>query len=170
MGKAGFWLIIAVTLGVYLVMALWSLPKLAAMAEGALPFDLRPLGYAPEEARAFLAALGEEGRGFYRDVQHRLDLFFPGLLALSLVLLFRRLLPGALGVVLSVVALLAAAFDWAENAAVAGMLAAPEATDAMVQQASRLTVIKSGLGTLVLTALLVLLIRAGWRWWRRVPV
>lgn len=166
MRKLLFRAIIAATLGVYLAMVLWSLPKLSAMAGGGLPFDLRPFGYAPDEARGLLAALGEEGRGFYRDTQHRLDLFFPGLLALSLVLLFRRLLAGVPGLILSALALLAAAFDWAENAAVAGLLAAPEATDAMIEQASRLTVIKSGLGTAVLVALLVLLIRAGWRRWQ----
>jgi hypothetical protein len=161
-----FWGIAAATLAVYLAMVLWSLPKIAALAGGLRPFDMRPLGYAPDEARAFLGALTLEGRGFYQTVQHRLDLAFPGLLALSLVLAFRRLAPGRWGLLFSLIAVLGAGFDWAENAAV-GHLLSQGASDNAVTLASRLTLAKSACTTVAMTALLVLLLRAGLRrWWR----
>jgi uncharacterized membrane protein (UPF0136 family) len=159
------WCVVAVTLAVYLVMVLWSLPKIAAWAGGLAPFDMRPLGYAPGEARAFLAALPEEGRAFYREVQHRLDLAFPGLMATSLLLAFRRLAPGVSGLALGILALVGAGFDYAENAAVSGLLSGVP-TDAELITASRLTLAKSAATTLALSALVVLLVRAGLQRWR----
>lgn len=159
------WCIAAVTLAVYLAMVLWSLPRIADWAGGLAPFDMRPFGYTPAEARAFLAALPEEGRVFYRDVQHRLDLAFPGLMALSLVLAFRRLAPGVTGLALGLLALAGAGFDYAESAAVSGLLSG-EPTDTDLVAASRLTLAKSVATTLALSALLILLVRAGLRRWR----
>jgi hypothetical protein len=159
------WCVVAVTLAVYLVMILWSLPKIADWAGGLLPFDMRPLGYSPEEARAFLAALPAEGRAFYQTVQHRLDLIYPGLFALSLILAFRRLAPGAQGMALAAVAITGAGFDYAENAAVEALLSG-EPTDAALVTASRLTLAKSVCTTLTLCGLLVLGVRAGVRRWR----
>ena len=160
------WFVIAAVLAVYLVMVVWSLPKIAAMADGLPAFDMRPLGYTLAEARSFLAALSPEGRAFYTGVQHRLDLVFPGLLALMFLFLFRRLAPGWPGQALSLIALAGAAFDWAENAAVAGLLAR-EPTDETLVLASRLTLLKSACTTLAMTTLLILLARAGLRRWRR---
>lgn len=160
-----FWLILAVTVTVYLVMVVWSLPKITAWAGGLPPFDMRPLGYSPPEARAFLAALPAEGRDFYLTVQHRLDLAYPGLMALSLVLVFRRMAPGAPGLALAALAIAGAGFDYAENAAVAALLVA-EPSDADLIVASRLTLAKSVCTTLALCGLMILLARAGVRRWR----
>ncbi|MBL9049794.1 MAG: hypothetical protein JNK19_06760 [Tabrizicola sp.] len=162
-----FWAVILATGVVYLTMVLWSLPEISRQAGGLQPFDLRPRGYSIEEARAFLAALGEPGRVFYRTVQHRLDLVFPGLLALSLSLGYFRLAPRRWAVVLSLVVIAGACLDWAENAAVAGLLAASEPEDAAILAASRLTVLKSGAATIGFVALLGLLLRAGWARWGR---
>jgi hypothetical protein len=161
-----FWAIILATGAVYLTMVLWSLPTIARMAGGIQPFDMRPTGYSVEEARAFLAALGDEGRVFYRDVQHWLDLAFPGLFALALILAFLRLAPRVLALVLSAVAVASAGFDWAENAAVAGLLTTPDPTDAAIMMASRMTLLKSVSVTVAMTALLLLGLWAGWRRWR----
>jgi hypothetical protein len=168
MRKVLFLTVLLATGAVYLAMVLWSLPELSRLAGGNLPFDLRPMGYTPTEARAFLAALGDEGRAFYRGVQHRLDLVFPGLFALSLILAFSRLAPRSLSLILSAVAAAAAGFDWAENAAVAWLLTEPTPTDAAIVTASRLTLLKSLCVTLAMTGLLVLLLRSGWRRWRAV--
>lgn len=161
-----FWAVILATGVVYLTMVLWSLPEIARQAGGIPPFDMRPTGYSAEEARAFLSALGDEGRAFYRDVQHWLDLAFPGLFALSLILGFLKLAPRPLALVLSAVAIASAGFDWSENAAVAGLLAAPDPTDAAIAAASRMTVLKSVCVTVALTALLLLGVWAVWQRWR----
>ncbi|MFM7334360.1 MAG: hypothetical protein ACKO1H_08095 [Tabrizicola sp.] len=157
--------VVSVTLAVYLTMVLWSLPRIADWAGGLVPFDLRPLGYSPEEARAFLAALPVEGRAFYLTVQHKLDLAYPGLMALSLILAFRRLAPGGMALAMGLLAAAGAGFDYAENAAVSGLLAGVP-TDAAVIAASRLTLAKSACTTLALSVLLILLVRAGLRRWR----
>lgn len=161
-----FWAVILATGVVYLAMLLWSLPAIARMAGGILPFDMRPMGYSAEEARDFLSALSTEGRAFYRDVQHWLDLAFPGLFALSLILGFLKLAPRPLALVLSAVAIASAGFDWAENVAVAGLLATPDPTDAAIAAASRMTVLKSGCVTVALTAMLLLGGLALWQRWR----
>lgn len=72
-----FWPVLAATLAVYLVMILWSLPLIQAEAGGLRPFDLRPLEYMQDEARAFPGALSETGRVFYPGTPHKLDTFFP---------------------------------------------------------------------------------------------
>jgi hypothetical protein len=166
MGRAVFWGVVAATLAVYLVMVLWSLPRVAAAAGGLPPFDLRPLGYSETEARAFLAALTAEGRDLYTRVQHRLDLAFPALLGLTLLMSFQRLVrPGALLVALALLAFAQMAADYAENALVARMLGRPvaEVPAEMIARASSATLAKSGLVALALAALLAALAMRLWR-------
>ena len=145
----------------YMVMLIWTLPHLTAMAGGLVPFDLRPMGYSPNDARAFLGALGPDGAAYYLGVQQRLDTVFPALLALVLVISFRKLAPRKLGLTLGGLAVLAAAFDYAENLAVRSMLQAGVVTDAMAQRASAMTIAKSTCATVAISALLILLVRAG---------
>ena len=78
-----FWLMFLVMTGVYLVMALWAIPKIIADAGGLLAFDMRPLGYSFDEASAFLTALSSEGRAFYLNVQQMLDSAYPALFAVG---------------------------------------------------------------------------------------
>jgi hypothetical protein len=166
MARFGFWAVIAATVAVYLVMVLWSLPKVASFAGGLMPFDLRPAGYGQAEARAFLAALGDEGRAFYRGVQHRLDIAYPALMAATLILCFRRLVAHrALLAALIVVVLAAMASDYAENWLVGRMLGYPgdTAPAALIGRASFATVVKSLAGGAALTGLVALLVRAVWR-------
>jgi len=165
MGRVLFGILAAATVAVYLVMVSWSLPYIAAQAGGQMPFDMRPGGYGFEEARAFLAALSPQGNAFYRDVQHRLDLFFPGLIAATLYFAIAALLPARLGrwrYVAALPVVLTAIFDWAENAGVSAMLAAGAegVTREMVASASRWSVLKAIVSTVAYSALLILL---AWR-------
>jgi hypothetical protein len=163
MRKWAFWILAGATLALYLAIVLWSLPTVTAEAGGLTPFDLRPGGYSFEEARAFLAALTPEGVAFYDQVQHRLDIFFPALIALTLYFAIAALLPRSLGgwrFVLATPALLLAPFDWLENAAVGEMLhaGAEGTTSQMASAASGWTQAKSLMTTVVMSALLLLLI------------
>ena len=96
MNRAAYLVLTVATLAVYFVMIVWSLPKIASAAGGAMPFDLRPWGYTPNEAEAFLVALSSEGRAFYTDVQLRLDTLYPPLLALWTCASAARLFRGVL--------------------------------------------------------------------------
>ncbi|NND43120.1 MAG: hypothetical protein HKO04_13700 [Silicimonas sp.] len=161
------WTLVAATVIVYLVMVLWSLPRISGEAGGLTPFDMRPGGYSFDEARAFLAVLSPEGKRFYLDVQHKLDLIYPALMAFSLMVALRWAWRGTSRVVLTAmmfVAIAGAGFDYLENQRVSLMLAAgpDEITTDMVRAASLRSVLKAGLTTV---AMMLLLLGLGWRGW-----
>ncbi len=166
--RQAYWAVFAAALAIHGTMALWTLPRIAQEAGGLLPFDLRPTGYTPEEARAFLSALSEEGRAVYSGPQRLLDSIYPALLAVVLAgavkVLFRR---GLLRIVLMLAVLGGMLADYAENMRVAGLLAAgPEAADAMIAAASRATVAKSAMTGLVMGVVLLALARRLRQRWR----
>ena len=113
-----YWMLVVAALAVFAVMQAWSLPKLRA--DGMPAFDLRYLGYSFDEARAYLAALGEEGRTFYLNAQLVLDRLYPALygpaLAIALVALDARAGGRGWGWVLAVFAIAGMGFDWLEHA------------------------------------------------------
>ena len=160
-----FWAVVVAAMAVYLAIVLWSLPLIQSDANGLTPFDLRPVGYSFAEAQAFLAALGERGRSQYLGPQHWLDLFYPGLLALALSLGFLRLFPLRWAVGFSAIAILAAVFDWREDALVSDMLETnlDALSSDLVSQASLMTVLKSGVSTIAMLILCLGLCLALWR-------
>ena len=157
-----FWLIFAVTMSVYLTMALWSIPYIASEANGLMPFDLRFIGYGYDDAAFFHEALSDQGQQFYLTVQHNLDAAYPGLMAVTLVMAFNELFQGATRYVTSAIAVLSAGFDYLENAAVAVMLKSPliDLSKEMVARADMWTMLKSGASTLAFGAVLVGLVMA----------
>jgi hypothetical protein len=151
-----FWAVFALAQALYLTITLWSLPRIAAEAEGLRPFDMRPLGYSVAEARAFVVALSPDGRDFYLGTQQVLDTVYPAILGLMFVLGFALLFRRRLVLLLLPVALATVVFDYLENAGVAAMLVAgPEAFNP--EQAAitcRWTQLKSASTTLGYIALL----------------
>jgi hypothetical protein len=159
--KAIFWLVFAAMAAVYATMLIWTLPTIAAEAGGLAPFDLRPLGYSFDEAKAFLSALSADGSDLYLHVQLWLDLVYPALLAVSLT--FATILltaPGLLRWLLILPAVLGMVFDYLENFSIGHMLeAGPDAlTEALAGEASRWTILKSGFTTISMVAVIVLLV------------
>jgi hypothetical protein len=65
------------------VMFFGLLAHLSRFAGGLTPFDIRPTGYSYPEARAFLEALGDQGRRYYASPELVLDTFYPPLYAVS---------------------------------------------------------------------------------------
>lgn len=168
--RVAFWTLFAVTAAVYFIMIFWSLPRIATAAGGATPFDMRPLGYSFDEAKAFLGALTPDGAAFYLNVQHRLDAVYPALLAATLFFAIRALVPKSSPVARSIIALVAlpgAACDYLENASVTAMLGAGASglTPELVARASLWTQLKSIFTTI---AMLLVLVFAGMALWRRV--
>lgn len=160
-----FWGLFSLTLATYATMLGWSLPLVAAAAGGLVPFDMRPGGYSLADATQFLAALSPKGAEFYMTVQQKLDIAYPGLLALTLFFAIAALLPrrtGAWRWVVAGVALSVGVFDYLENHAVARMIDAGSSglTADLVATASQWTVLKAGASTLVMSVVLVLLL---WR-------
>ena len=70
-------------MAIYAAMAVWTLPRDLRRAGGAPAFDMRPLGYSFDEAPRFLDGADAGRPSLYRGVQHRLDAFYPALLAIA---------------------------------------------------------------------------------------
>ena len=140
-----YWAIVAVTITNYLLMILWSLPKISQMAGGRVPFDMRPGGYSFEEAMAFVTAIDASGREFYLNTQHVLDSIYPALLSVTLAVGMVNLLPRCWGWVMAALSVAAGVFDLFENAIVARILnLTPEyITPELISTASSWTLAKS---------------------------
>ncbi len=158
-------------MGIYIAMVAWSLPKIAADANGLLPFDVRLGGYSFSEARAFLAALSADGNAFYRNVQQILDKVFPALEALSVGWAIYLLTPQTWGFIrfaLACYAIPGMIFDYLENAQVTIMLqtGAADLTKDLTGLASYYTQMKSIFVTLSFVVLLVMIVFWFFRHWR----
>jgi hypothetical protein len=158
------------------VMVFWTLAYLRRIAGGLEPFDLRPFGYTPEEARALLFALSSIGRTYYADVQLQLDTAYPALYALSRgLLLFWVTAPGRTAtrpiplparLSLLTLPLATAWFDFFENEGIAAMLAAgPQAGAELIERTSFWTRAKSiaGLATELVCVILAAIAFVRWR-------
>jgi hypothetical protein len=166
--KHFFWTSLAASLAIYAVMVLWSLPYIQQQAQGLRPFDLHPGGYSLAEAGEFLGKLSEQGRSFYLAVQHRLDLFYPALLALTLASGMWLMAPAswkAARWLLVILPLPGMVFDYLENRFVAALLKSdPTSLDEeVVAAASLATIIKSIATTIAITVFLLLLVMRIWR-------
>ncbi len=164
--KRLFWISLLVSLAIYAAMVFWSLPFIQQQAGGLRPFDLRPGGYSLAEASEFLQRLSEQGRTFYLTVQHKLDFFYPALLAITLGCGLWLMAPASWKVarwLLILLPLPGMAFDYVENYFVASLLKASPALidERAVAAASLATVIKSITTTVAIVALVVLLLM--WR-------
>lgn len=160
-----YWGGFAAALGIYATMVVWTLPGIAQSAGGLPAFDLRPFGYTAVEARAFLSALGPEGLALYTGPQRLLDMVYPALLAFVLIGALRHLYTkGWLLTLLVFVTLAGMGSDYLENMRV-GLLLAGDVSDLAIASASRSTAMKSALTSVAIVAVLVGLIRSGWRHW-----
>jgi len=149
-------------------MLFYSLPIINGHSNGLLPFDLRPSGYDFDEAKIFLNALSVEGVDFYQNVQLKLDTAYPALMAISLILAYWILSPIKWGIwrfVIFPFAIIAAIFDYLENAYICKMLqlGADAITPEIVQTASGFSSNKALFVAISSTILLFLIGLWGWR-------
>lgn len=144
---------------------IWTVMK--PNAGGLVPFDLRFLGYTPEQALTYLKALQSPGRAFYLLEMRILDTAFPlafaglGLLVVFFLSAGRPIWQR----ILLIVPVLAYGFaDLAENMSTRALVkAGPEAFDAaLAAQASLLTQTKFAM-------ILVSLALVYWLWRCRKP-
>jgi hypothetical protein len=135
------------------------LAHLTRLAGGMTPFDIRPWGYSYAEARAFLEAIGEQGRAYYASPELILDAFYPPLYAVSRGLaLWWLTMPGRIGKApvplkarwtLIAVPILMASLDLIENGGIAVMLWTwPDLSNAVVDLTSFATQVKIIAGAL----------------------
>ena len=152
-----FWVSFVAMLLPWLVMNLWTAPRIEELASGARLLEMRLTGYSFDDARNFVAAIGNEGARLYLDVQLWLDMAFPPLLGAVLFLGYRWLFPGLPGRIIGTISLGSIVVDYLENAAVAAMLraGADDLTPQMAATANFWTTTKWGLAFVGAVTLLV---------------
>jgi hypothetical protein len=141
------------------VMSFGPLAHLTHIAGGLTPFDIRPRGYSYHEARAFLEAIGEQGRRYYASPELVIDTFYPPLYAVSRGLALWWLtvpgrireapLPLKVRYALIAVPILMASLDLFENGCIAVMLWTwPDLSHGLVEVSSFATRLKIMAGVL----------------------
>ena len=165
-----FRLALLATLGVGAAMMFWSFPIISDAAGGRIAPELRLFGGSADEARAFFAALGDVGRAQYLGPQAMLDMAYPALLSLTLILAILRYgarLPVLVRALLCLLPLAAAAVDDLENRATAQILALPAADipSGMLEQTLLMTQAKVAayIGALVVVVVLGITFMVGRR-------
>jgi len=139
----------ALTMAVYLIMLLYTIPAVTAFAPEFPIFDLSPSGYSFSYASELLDKLGNEGRNIYLHSQLPLDFIYPGLFAVTysllLVWLFRKYFNiNSKVYYLGFVPILAGVFDYLENIFIIKMINSfPDLQMHTVKIASTLTILKS---------------------------
>jgi hypothetical protein len=150
------WAVNGLTVAWFIAITVASRMALPEVALFRCPVGFCAGGYAPDDLRATLTDIGEEGRDFLRDTLLPLDLILPALLCCAFMVtyvFFSR--PGHASAIpltsgarygLLAVPLLYGLADYGENWAVAQMLQAfPKIGDALAHRASVLTAAKSQL-------------------------
>ena len=157
------------------VMFFGPLAHLARLAGGLTPCDIRSKGYSHDEARAFLEAIGEQGRRYYASPELVIDTVYPPLYAVSRGLaLWWLTMPGRVRedpvplkvrYALIAVPVLMASLDLFENGCIAVMLRTwPDLSHGLVEVSSLATQVKFIAG--VLTEVLMGILAVIWlmRW------
>jgi hypothetical protein len=144
---------------IWAVMFFGPLAHLTRLAGGLTPFDIRPRGYSYAEARAFLEAIGEQGRRNYAIPELVIDTFYPPLYAVSRGLALwwltmpgrvrERPVPQKVRYALVAVPVLMASLDLVENGCIGVMLWTwPDLSHGLVEVSSLATRVKIMAGVL----------------------
>lgn len=148
----------------YVMMVLFTLPRLQALAGGLELFDVRMIGYTPEYARQLLSALGSEGRQVYLTQQIPLDMIYSLLFAMSYSVLTAYLLHRLSwfegpAFYLAMLPLIGGLLDGCENLAVMTMLNQfPDLSNQTAVLANYLTRTKFAFSMPALMSIVILLI------------
>lgn len=135
--------------------------KLMALTGGIGILDFE-IGYTPEKVQTVLGSYGAEGMALYRKIQW-LDLINPMLYGWLMAAVMYRLYPQKPLAWLTLLPLLAALLDYAENA-ILFILAAdyPDISAQSVATGSAISLMKNAVLSLTTLALII----GGWRWYR----
>lgn len=141
------------TMAVYLLMLLVTIPRVQSYAPDTALFDLSPTGYTHSQALTLLHSLGHAGRDAYLFPQIALDFVYPGLFAIcySLMLIWvysKRVRSDSKFLYLAIIPALAGLFDYIENILIIRMITAfPDVSKGLVSTASSATLLKSAFST-----------------------
>lgn len=140
---------------IYICMTLFTFPIIELNSSGIKAFDLSPMGYSYENASSFLDTLSQNSRSIYLFVQEPLDLLYPFISSMFIMLTITHFSKKNSNLMLF--ALLPLVFDYLENAFVTTMLVTNNPTLLWVQISSSFTIMKS-LSTTVCYCIIIALI------------
>ena len=111
----------------YGTMLFFSVPKVVQYSNGMKILDMLPTGYRAEYVQTLFQTLGETGRTIYLFQQIPLDMFYPGLFAISFSLLLTFIFEKVFSKesklqLLSIVPIFGGLFDYFENIGIIVML------------------------------------------------
>ncbi|HEY0743927.1 MAG TPA: hypothetical protein VGD40_20820 [Chryseosolibacter sp.] len=162
-----------ITSCVYAFMLLVTIPHVMAFANGMPLLDMMPAGYSHGYVFQLLEALGADGRDAYVTKQIPVDMIYPGLFAITYLLVFRYFLnktgsASSRWNVISLLPLIAGFCDYVENFLFINMIIGyPEISQQTVRIASIFSVAKSGTTTIYFVSLSLLLIFVGVKAFRK---
>lgn len=154
-------LLFALTMAVYSLMLLYTIPKVESFAPGIALFDLSPTGYSYQHTITLLESLGEAGRNVYLFQQLPVDFIYPGLFAFSYSLLLTWLFAKSFEVnsrifSLALIPALGGLFDYLENISIIVLINSfPNISQNLVGIASTFTLLKSAFTTVFFILLFV---------------
>jgi hypothetical protein len=146
-------LLFVLTMAVYLLMLLVTIPRVQSYAPDTALFDLSPTGYTHSHALTLLQSLDQAGRDAYLFPQLALDFVYPGLFAIcySLMLVWvysKRVQSQSKLWYLALIPALGGIFDYVENILIIRMITTfPDVTEGLVSASSGLTLLKSAFST-----------------------
>ena len=146
-------MLFVVTMAVYLLMLLVTIPRVQGYAPDTALFDLSPTGYTHSQALTLLESLSHAGREAYLFPQLALDFVYPGLFAIcySLTLFWvysKRVQPNSKLWYLAFLPALGGLFDYVENILIIQMITTfPDVAEGLVSASSGFTLLKSAFST-----------------------
>jgi len=146
-------LLFVVTMAVYLLMLLVTIPSVQSYAPNTALFDLSPSGYSHSQALSLLESLGQDGRSAYLFPQLAIDFIYPGLFAICFSLMFiwvysKRIRPDSKFLYLAALPVFGGIFDYVENILIIQMIMTfPDVSKGLVAVASGFTLLKSAFST-----------------------
>ena len=148
MDRVVYLILVAVAAFTYVAMVFWTMPAIVEATGGALSLDMHLGGYGMAEAEAFKEALTPDAVALLLGLQLYVDAVFPLLFALSLTPPINGILrgrPAALRIVGTLVPMLAAVHDYAENILLVRLvqLGMANLPLSLVEMASRATMLKA---------------------------
>ncbi|MBT5708737.1 MAG: hypothetical protein HOI66_20665 [Verrucomicrobia bacterium] len=146
-------LLFVLTMAVYMLMLLVTIPRVQSYAPDTALFDLSPTGYSHSQALTLLQTLGHAGRDAYLFPQLALDFVYPGLFAicfsLMLIWVYSKRVPSQSKLwYLAMLPALGGIFDYVENILIIRMIFTfPDVTEGLVSASSWFTLLKSVFST-----------------------
>lgn len=146
-------LLFVVTMAVYLLMLLVTIPSVQSYAPNTALFDLSPSGYSHSQALSLLETLGQDGRSAYIFPQLAIDFIYPGLFAICFSTMFiwvysKRIRPDSKFLYLAVLPVFGGIFDYVENILIIQMIMTfPDVSKGLVAVSSAFTLLKSAFST-----------------------